>query len=914
MLKTQAIGALQFEVSKKMLEGLDTTAAPVFKLLESHGYHCHSIGEQGEVGPKVSDSDSFYENYIALPSRTVGSAQTPTSISSKPASADDPKFSFVTIVLNGMPFIEHALQAVYDFAHEIIIVEGAVTNCLFAANPDGSSIDGTVECIRRFPDPQKKIRLIQGSWPEKCEMHNAALAQVTGDYIWLMDSDEIYRREDLAKVSEMIRREPAITQINFIPDNFWKGFDHLMVAPFFFHPDAHYRRIFKFKPGAVFTTHRPPTLVWPGETRSTEQMNCIPGEITRAMGIIPFHYSYVVESHVAQKIELYNRYGWGKDWQIEMNAWFRECWQAWTPANRDQIERCWPVWTGGKNSRTVPFTGAHPEVMNDFIAAFRRDAASTPTTKSNAADDRLHEIIGSRKYLEKTLAGWKHIQLDAPLELRVRMMREAIAAGRSFWNNHVAFAFLADRLKPKTYLEVGVRVGASMVQVLTHAPIKVAAGVDLWSGEYAGLPNTKEFSAAQLEHHRQATGGKYDLHLLQGNSHKVMKDLIQNGCDFNLINVDGDHTDAGAMEDLEDALKLLTPRDAIWFDDIIHPSHRSLLDVIRAFAAKHPELTLLLNTRDDNGVAILLRGISVNELLPELKNVAKNATPTAPPLRELPKGLKVAEDYAHEKDLTKIDGDSEFARAIRNLFKIYQPRRIIETGTYLGTGTTRVITETLRELGIADAVFHSIEINPEHFAQARTNLRAAGLESFVNLQRGLSVPRRLLPTVSQIEESTVRQPEFDGIFVDHREAQRAKLYFAETNFSDCADDLLGNVLSAFNNQPDFVLLDSGGHMGFVEFQYLVQKLCGPCLIALDDIHHIKHHKPSANPRCSSRSAWTKQFLHGKHHSPTARPAHFFAANISPSPDRLRLIRIAGRSFNFCWIRKRLISCHIQKSP
>ena len=273
MLKTQAIGALQFEVSKKMLEGLDTTAAPVFKLLESHGYHCHSIGEQGEVGPKVSDSDSFYENYTALPSRTVGSAQTPTSISSKPASADDPKFSFVTIVLNGMPFIEHALQAVYDFAHEIIIVEGAVTNCLFAANPDGSSIDGTVECIRRFPDPQKKIRLIQGSWPEKCEMHNAALAQVTGDYIWLMDSDEIYRREDLAKVSEMIRREPAITQINFIPDNFWKGFDHLMVAPFFFHPDAHYRRIFKFKSGSVFTTHRPPTLVWPGENRAVRSGN-----------------------------------------------------------------------------------------------------------------------------------------------------------------------------------------------------------------------------------------------------------------------------------------------------------------------------------------------------------------------------------------------------------------------------------------------------------------------------------------------------------------------------------------------------------------------------------------------------------------------------------------------------------------
>lgn len=206
------------------------------------------------------------------------------------------------------------------------------------------------------------------------------------------------------------------------------------------------------------------------------------------------------------------------------------------------------------------------------------------------------------------------------------------------------------------------------------------------------------------------------------------------------------------------------------------------------------------------------------------------------------KGMKVAEDYAHEKDLTKIDGDSEFARAIRQFFTLYQPRRIIETGTYLGTGTTRVITETLRDLGVAGAVFHSIEINPQHFTQAKANLRAAGLADFVNLQRGLSVPRQMLPTVAQIEASTVRQPEYDDIFVDHREARRAGLYFAETNFSDCPDDLLGRCLSAFDNQPDFVLLDSGGHMGFIEFQYLIQRLAAPCLIALDDIHHIKHHK------------------------------------------------------------------------
>ncbi len=106
----------------------------------------------------------------------------------------EPRFSFVMIVLNGMPFIEYSLKSVYDFAHEIIIVEGAVENCMFAANADGSSTDGTVEFIESFPDPQNKIKLVRSRWPEKCEMQNEALKHVTGDYVWLIDSDEVYKR------------------------------------------------------------------------------------------------------------------------------------------------------------------------------------------------------------------------------------------------------------------------------------------------------------------------------------------------------------------------------------------------------------------------------------------------------------------------------------------------------------------------------------------------------------------------------------------------------------------------------------------------------------------------------------------------------------------------------------------------
>jgi hypothetical protein len=31
-------------------------------------------------------------------------------------------------------------------------------------------------------------------------------------------------------------------------------------------------------------------------------------------------------------------------------------------------------------------------------------------------------------------------------------------------------------------------------------------------------------------------------------------------------------------------------------------------------------------------------------------------------------------------------------------------------------------------------------------------------------------------------------------------------------------------------------------MGFVEFNYIIEQLRGPCVIALDDIAHVKHYR------------------------------------------------------------------------
>lgn len=199
---------------------------------------------------------------------------------------------------------------------------------------------------------------------------------------------------------------------------------------------------------------------------------------------------------------------------------------------------------------------------------------------------------------------------------------------------------------------------------------------------------------------------------------------------------------------------------------------------------------------------------------------------------------RIAAHLDQKKDLTRIDTESHFAKCVKDLFARVRPRRVIETGTYHGTGTTTIIARALRDLRIEDARFISIEVNPRNLIKATANLQKEDL--VVELFNGLTVPRAMLPSMDEIDEELVRNVVADGLVVDHEEHERARLYFGETDFSDLPDDMLGTALEEFGHRPDFVLLDSGGHMGFVEFRYLISKLRAPCLIALDDIYHVKH--------------------------------------------------------------------------
>lgn len=269
------------------------------------------------------------------------------------------KISFVIIVLNGMPFIRASLKNIYEKAYEIVIVEGAVKNCMFAANSDGSSTDGTVNFIKSFPDPLNKIRLIQGAWPEKCEMQNEALKIISGDYIWLVDSDELYKEKDMNMIIQMLVNDSTITEICFPAFHFWKGFDYIISSKPL--ENAFFHRIFKLNRPCFFTTHRPPTLFWEGQNKTTDKMNLLEATILRKEEIYIYHYSYLLEEQVKQKIELYKRYGWGRIWNLDLSDWYFNCFLKWTPENKSEIEKKYGIWTCDKDSGTERFIGIHPK-------------------------------------------------------------------------------------------------------------------------------------------------------------------------------------------------------------------------------------------------------------------------------------------------------------------------------------------------------------------------------------------------------------------------------------------------------------------------------------------------------------------------------------------------------------------------
>lgn len=181
----------------------------------------------------------------------------------------------------------------------------------------------------------------------------------------------------------------------------------------------------------------------------------------------------------------------------------------------------------------------------------------------------------------------------------------------SYWQSlHTLLQEYAEKRHPKSYLEIGVREGDSLLALFNGWVPERVTLCDDWGtaaggtghGSHAHIETLLETLKTKPLRYPITTNPTY----MDGNSHEIIKAL---GEKFEFITVDGDHSKEGATQDLDDAWPLLEVGGLIFFDDIFHPAHPYLIDVLREFEAKHLADALVIRVdhavRDEPGCALI---------------------------------------------------------------------------------------------------------------------------------------------------------------------------------------------------------------------------------------------------------------------------------------------------------------------
>ncbi|MFN2135610.1 MAG: glycosyltransferase family 2 protein [Candidatus Promineifilaceae bacterium] len=309
------------------------------------------------------------------------------------SSRNNPRITFGIILLNGLPFIRYNLRALYPFAHEIIVVEGAVPGARAIATPDGHSIDGSLDELYRFrteEDPHGKVQIVtkDGFWTEKDAMSQAYAERATGDYLWQVDIDEFYQPHDMQELIRRLGANPQLSAVFFKQISFWGGFDYVVDG--WYLRQAQYQgpgivpRVFRWRPDHRYYSHRPVTVV-DGQANDLGRMNPLNGRDLADQGIFMYHYSLLFPKQVSEKATYYSRADWAaasksEQWSDEVYGKLKQ------PFRVHNVYR-YPSWL-------ERFEGRHPPQ----IEAMRRDIENGTTKVTLRPTADIEQLLGQPAY------------------------------------------------------------------------------------------------------------------------------------------------------------------------------------------------------------------------------------------------------------------------------------------------------------------------------------------------------------------------------------------------------------------------------------------------------------------------------------------------------------------------------------
>jgi predicted O-methyltransferase YrrM len=199
------------------------------------------------------------------------------------------------------------------------------------------------------------------------------------------------------------------------------------------------------------------------------------------------------------------------------------------------------------------------------------------------------EALGKRfveddsRYVRQALELMRRLSPDDYVEYLIRYFEDGLDRFGEHWGYADIVTILlglTEQVRPTDYLEIGVRRGRSACAVGSLAPDCAMVLFDMWLPNYAGMENPgPDLVRAELA----KVGHRGPTQFIDGNSHETVPAYFREHANaaFDIITVDGDHTNLGAAQDLADILPRLKIGGAVVFDDICHPAHPGLRDVWR---------------------------------------------------------------------------------------------------------------------------------------------------------------------------------------------------------------------------------------------------------------------------------------------------------------------------------------------
>jgi glycosyltransferase involved in cell wall biosynthesis len=265
-------------------------------------------------------------------------------------------FCFVSLVLNGMPFIAHhapvfreaarlsALadgllnESAVDDYWEWHVVEGVAHGRANQRDPysqlslsshydalTGLSIDGTSQYLDELQvqmNGRVKVHRPQGGqigWKDKIQMMSVAAFSLEHSCLLVeVDADELWTAEQLFHMREFFRMREA-SQCAYFSCHFFISPELVTVTPGGYgHSSYEWLRAWRFIPGSsVWLRHAPPGLAqFDASTgwRILEGADCVSLNTTREAGLVFTHYAYALEEQAQFKERFYGYEGFAQEW------------------------------------------------------------------------------------------------------------------------------------------------------------------------------------------------------------------------------------------------------------------------------------------------------------------------------------------------------------------------------------------------------------------------------------------------------------------------------------------------------------------------------------------------------------------------------------------------------------------------